>query len=340
MKKISIFMVLATIIIILGACSKGSFMGIETTKTKKIILQALETKGFRDSTSYQPQPGDSIIVRGDLSLVYQQEIIEMYSNNSQNFINLGVMDTTSSVSDFGIAVMIMPNRQYGLAYSALTPEGFEYPLELEFQALIISDQNTIPINLNQIYQSSTSNILPHGYKEYFGYFIGFHTDGDLNISPWGGNLLSDLMDMEIVWDGQADSTASFNGGLIPLPDSLQFLMHEDCGAGMDMIIQCSYSNFQILPMQWDSTGWTTTIKTLPNCFLNLVITDRNNWQVKKYGINATIGNHSTELINLFDYGEGQNSWYLFLFKVVNQIPINVEWFDYRIGTIIQINPLP
>jgi len=268
-------------------------------------------------------------------------LLEFYSNASQDFINLGVMDSTNSISDFGISVMIMPNRNYGLAYSALTPEDFEYPLDLEFQALIVSGQDTTIVDLDQIYQSTTADTFSHGHREYFGYFVGFHTDDDLNISAWGENLLSDLVDMNVVWDGQADSTASFSGGLIPLPDSLQSLMHEECNADMDMVIQCSYSNFQPLPMQWDGDKFIVTVKTLPNCFQNLVITDRNNWQVKKYGLDIIIGNFATELINLFDYDENQNSsWYLFLFKVVNSVPINVEWFDYRIGLIININPLP
>ncbi len=338
MKNLLLFGLLVVVFLSVS-CSKRTITGIQTIDGKSIVIKAVNSHEGR--SAYSPQLGDSIIVRGDLYVFdeSQEKIVRLYSNDSNHYVVLGVIsDSLTSINQLGTTVMIVPNQNYGIQYSAKTLAGFEYPLDLKFMALVVSGADTTVVNLDQIYQGKTANVDQSNYHQYFGYFVGFQTDEQLNITACGEESIDNLIDLSYHWDGIADSTASPNaGGLIPIPDSLQVYIQEDCNGNMDMIIQCSYSNFAPLPMQWDGEQWSVTIKTLPNSFQNMTITDRNTWEEKIWGIESQTEFGSTELIDYYN-DDPESSWYLFLHTIIEGVPYNVEYIDYRSGMLINIHP--
>ncbi len=344
MKKRIIFLVIALAIVsmFIISCDGNTIFGnqgngtIPSTYSYLIKPNIEEAYGGRDLPALPI--GTEIFLIGKIFAFNPDtgSMQHLQDNIPTDIIRIGIID---SVNVIQAAVLLNLGQEYGVNFLAKTPDGDFQELNVVPEIYVFDDVDTTIVVLNELYQAkSFSGAFPHGFPKAYPYYHGFEVNNDGSISTIGNFLVDDLQEMIFTWDGEANWTSNLAGTeIIPVPDSLAGFFTEPIDENMD--IKIKYSNIYLFEtsMTWnpDSLYFERTIMVAPgsDClpfYQNLLIYEAQTQGAPKiFGINAG----STELMNVYQY----YTEFLFLFKVTNGIPENVQTLDLR-GILAIIYP--
>ncbi len=333
----------ATIILVLTSlvgCAKPTEMSTGSKEPVDLIISV------HSNGRINPSVGDTIVVKGDLTLQRNSIFTRIYSSDARDF-SLGVWGPDSQIEDFQIRVRLYkdPSMIFGLEYYVKTPSGFKYPMDVNFDLTV----GGVPRPLNKIYQAKTSAI-NNGRILHMGYCHGikYYPEGDTFI-PYGTHFVTDLRPMTVYWDGVSDSTSTGHG-LIHRTTPV----YEEINSGMTVFLQSSYSDMGKMPMTYNSTKsrYEADILVLPSIpagadsltsFQEIFIAESApSWSQKIYGIGSSTTTGDTELINKYDFDSSTTGqWDLFVLGILQSYrPTNIEWVDYRSATYIDGDIIP
>ena len=292
-----------------------------------------------NTRSHTMSPGDRGVMFGKAEYISPTNVPTILLDNTGDYADLGVWGTGSTWSQFPARIRAYANIRYGIAYAAKTPAGHVYPLNLTFTATVTySNGSVVTVPLNKIYQAIGNTI--NGKILYYGFFTGFMFNDTGAIQAVGDYFQSQLVDMCISFDGVSSKTA--NGTIFyDIPSDSLSLYQEPLESGLVQIVQCSWNNYERTPTEFNQTLqrhelWIKTVAGSSHCFL---IASEMAWIEKRFGVNATIGSNTQELMNIADFDPSASLWKLFYFTTTaNNVPQNLFPVDNRRGNIYNVIP--
>lgn len=328
--SIILLMIITIIVMIISGCESP-------TETSGILAEEKVSIQVHNDGKYNPIMGDTIAVRGDITVVNPQtmSLTELYANGEPtNFVPLGIWSGGSTISNFvtHAALWKDSNRISGIKYKARGTTNGVNTLNLQYD--LVYGQTTQPMNM--LYQAkcepNADSLILH-----MGDVHGVKWNGNVFV-PYGTHYESQRSQITAYWTGHADSTSNANHtGLIHNPVSN---MDETIGPGMNIYLAWSGNDMDKAKMEYSTeyggcyklTFWV--LNTIPTSTIlqDLYVVELPNWSIKRYGINVVGPGGATELIFVRDFDPGPSVWPIFTLRMSGpngNRPINEQFYDTR-----------